>query len=133
GGVGLVPVGVPLGDGDELHDGDGGGGDAVGQAVDDPLHFGDDQGHRPGGPGAGGDDVDRRGAGLAEVLAGQVEDLLGVGVGVDGGHHPLDDAELVPHHLDHGGQPVGGAGGVGDDVVALGVGLRVVDAEDDGD
>ncbi len=50
---------------------------------------------------------------------------------MDGGHEPLADAEGVVQDLDDGGQAVGGAGGVGDDVVPAGVVLGVVDAEDD--
>ncbi len=67
--VDFVRGGVALGYGDELHDGDGGRGDAVGDAVDDPLDLRDHQAHSTGGPGGGRDDVQRPGAGLAQVLA----------------------------------------------------------------
>jgi hypothetical protein len=62
----------------------------------------------------------------------EVEDHLVVGVGVDGGHVALLDAEAVEQDLGHGHDRVGGAGGVGDDVVAGRVVDLVVDADHDG-
>ncbi len=50
---------------------------------------------------------------------------------MDGGHKTLDDAELVVDDLSQGGQAVGGAGGVGDDIHIGGVGI-VVDAHNEG-
>lgn len=47
------------------------------------------------------------------VYIGQV---LVVGVGVDGGHQALLDAQFALQHLGHRRQAVGGAGGVGDDL-----------------
>ena len=64
---------------------------------------------------------------------GKIEDLLVVGVGVNGVHVAALDAEVLQQHLGEGSQAVGGAGGVRDDVVHLGVVLVVVDAHDDGD
>ncbi len=58
--------------------------------------------------------------------------VLVLGVGVDGGHQALDDAELVVEDLGQRAQAVRGARGVGDDVLAAVV-LVVVDAEHDGD
>src|SRR6185312_8755650 len=79
------------------------------------------------------DDVGGGGAGAAQVWVDDVENALVVGVGVDGGHQRLLDAEAVVDNLGGGGEAVGGAGGVGDDVV-LGWVIRVlVDAEHDGD
>jgi len=46
---------------------------------------------------------------------------------VHGGHQALDDAEVVVDNLGNGSQAVGGATGVGDNVVA-GIVLLVVDA-----
>ena len=60
-----------------------------------------------------------------------VEGRLVTGIGMDGGHHSLFDAEFLVQHIGQRGQAVGGAGGVGDHHVVLGEGL-VVDAEDDG-
>ena len=48
-----------------------------------------------------------------------VDSLLGGGDGVDRGHQPLDDAELVVDHLGERRQAVGGARGVGDDRLAV--------------
>ena len=80
-------------------------------------------------PVRGRDHRQRRGPRPAQVLVGQVEDALVVGVGVDGRHEALLDAERVLQHLGHRRQAVGGAGRVRDDVVLLGVVLVVVDAE----
>ncbi|MNM86413.1 hypothetical protein D3C81_985640 [compost metagenome] len=44
------------------------------------------------------------------------QDLV-VGVGMDGGHQPLLDAELAVQHLGDGRQAVGGAGRIGNDLV----------------
>src|SRR5579862_2626459 len=118
---------------DEVDDRDGGRRHAVGNAVELATHLGDNQGDRLGGAGSGRHDVEGRGAGIAQVLAGQVERALGIGVGVNGAHEAVLDAEVVQQHLDHGRQAVGGAGGVGDNVVLGGIVFVVVDAEDYGD
>ena len=70
-----------------------------------------------GGAGGGGDDAHGGGAGPAQVTVGQVKDALVVGVGVNGGHQATHDAELVVDNLGGRRQAVGGAGGVGDDMV----------------
>ena len=64
---------------------------------------------------------------------GGVEHDLIVGVGVDRGHNAGLDGEGVVEHLDDGGQAVGGAGGVREDVVLGGVVFLLVDAEDEGE
>ena len=122
-----------LGDEGEVDDRDVGGGDADGEAVQLAGHRGDDQLERLGCAGAGGDHGESGGAGAAEVLVRRVEHDLVVGVAVDGGHDAADDAEGVVEHLDDRREAVGGAAGVGDDVVLGCVVLVVVDAEDDGD
>src|ERR1700693_2005298 len=99
--------------------------------VEPALQFGDHQGHCLGGAGGGGDDGEGGGAGTALVLVGGVEDDLVLGVGVHGGHEAGLDAERVVEHLGDGRQAVGGAGGVGDDVVRGGVVHRVVDTDAD--
>src|SRR6266700_2068498 len=58
---------------------------------------------------------------------------LVVGVGVHRGHEAPLDAEGVQQHLGHRHHRVGGAGRVGDDVVAGGIVFGVVDAHHDGD
>src|SRR5699024_5662931 len=51
--------------------------------------------------------------------------LLGGGGGVNGGHQALGDAPVVVEHLGDGGQAVGGAGGVGDEIHVAGVLIQV--------
>ena len=80
--------------------------------------------HQPGGPGRSGGgrhDVDGAGPGPAQVLVGEVEQVLVVGVGVHGRHEPTDDVELVVDHLDHRDEAVRRARGVRDHHVLLGV------------
>src|SRR5690606_12319368 len=84
-----------------------------------------------GGTGGGRDDVLRGGPGTAQVLVRVVQDDLVVGVGVHRGHQTLDDAEVLHQGLRHRRHAVGGAGGVGQDVVVGRVVLVVVDAHDD--
>jgi hypothetical protein len=52
---------------------------------------------------------------------------------VNGGHESALDAEGVLEDLGQRAEAVGGAGGVGDDVVVRRVVVAVVDAEDDGE
>ena len=68
-------------------------------------------------------------ASLREARA--VEDHLGAGIGVDGGHEASLDAPVLVQQLDHGGHGVGGAGAGGHDHVGSLQDL-VVHAEDDG-
>ena len=63
----------------------------------------------------------------------QVENHLVVGVGVDGGHHAVFDTEIFMDDFGHRCQAVGGAGGIGDDVVLGGVVFVFVDSHYDGD
>ncbi len=62
---------------------------------------------------------------------GGVDHHLGVGGVVDGGDHPVLDADLLVQHLDHRRQAVGGAGGGGNQVVLCRVVEVVVDPHDD--
>ena len=73
------------------------------------------------------------GAGTAQVAVRAVEQVLVAGVGVDGRHQALDDAELVVEDLRHRGEAVGRARGVGDHRVLRGVVVALVDAHHDGD
>src|SRR6185437_4492905 len=73
------------------------------------------------------------GAGAAQILVRRVEDDLVIGVAVDRGHDAAGDAEGIVEDLDDRCEAVGGAGGIGDDVVLRRVVLVVIDAEDDGD
>lgn len=82
-----------------------------------------------GGTGAAGDQVSSSGTATTPVLrGGTVNGLLGGSVRVNGGHQTLSKAELVVDDLSKGGQAVGGAAGVGDDLV---VGLVAVDVDTD--
>eukprot|EP01084_Bolivina_argentea_P214030 363398_1 len=141
GGGGLLEEGVDLLDGGVLGGGDGQvddghirGRDTEGHAGQLALGDGEHLTDGLGGTGGGGDDVAGGGAATTPVLqGGTVDGLLGGGVGVDGGHETRLDAEaLLEEDVDHGGQAVGGAGGVAHNVVSGGVVLLVVDAHDDG-
>ena len=101
-------------------------------AVELALQLGQHQPDRLGGAGRGRHDVQRGGAGAAQIAVRAVLQVLVLGVGVDGGHQALDDAELVVEHLGQRAEAVRGARRVGDDVLAAVV-LVVVDAEHDGD
>ncbi len=110
----------------KVDNGDVGGGDAEGHAGELAVELGNDLADSLGGASAGGDDVLGRSAAAAPVLAGgAVDGLLGGGVGVDGGHETLNDAEVVVDDLGEGSQAVGGARGVGDDGGLAVVGLIV--------
>ena len=82
-----------------------------------PASLRDDELEGLGGAGGARNHVEGCGAGAAEVLVREVEDDLVVGVAVDGGHDAADDAEVIEQDLDDGREAVGGAAGVGDDVV----------------
>jgi hypothetical protein len=70
---------------------------------------------------------------LPVLLRGTVDDLLGRGVGVHGGHQAFVDAEaFLEEDVDDRGEAVGGAARVGDDVVLGGIVGVVVHALDDG-
>mmetsp|Transcript_13739 Transcript_13739/g.32077 ORF Transcript_13739/g.32077 Transcript_13739/m.32077 type:complete len:391 (-) Transcript_13739:17-1189(-) len=127
-----VLVGGGLGEaGGEVDNRHVGGRHAEGHAGELALELRDDLGHRLGGAGRRRDDVGRRGAAATPVLLrGAVNDLLGGGHGVDGGHEGLLDAELVVDGLDGRREAVGGARGARDRLPG-GVVLILVDAHDD--
>src|SRR6266478_8052544 len=79
----------------EVDNADVGRGHAHGVAVELALQFGDNKVERFGGAGGAGDHVDRGSARAAEVFVRQVEQLLIVRIGVDGGHGAAVDAEGV--------------------------------------
>lgn len=96
------------------------------------MEGGDDLGDGLGGSGGGGDDVARGGTSSAPVLTGGgVDNGLGGGHGVDGGHECLLDVEFVVDGLNHGGKSVGGTGGARDEVLRSII-VSLVDAHDDG-
>src|SRR5438309_4072228 len=133
GGVDAFDVDGLLRDEGEVDDRDVGGRDADGEAIELAVHRWDDELEGLGGTGAGWNHAESGGAGAAKVLMRRVEDDLVVGVAVDRGHDAGGDAEGVVDDLDDGGEAVGGAARVGDDVVFRRVVLVFVDAEDDGD
>ena len=71
----------------------------AGLTVELALEAGQHQGHGLGCSGGGGHDVEGGGACAAQVAVGGVQQPLVPGVGVGGGHCPLDDAELLVQHL----------------------------------
>lgn len=85
------------------------------------------------GTGAARDDVSGSGTSTTPVLGGRtVNGLLGSGVGVDSGHQPLNDTELVIEDLGERSQAVGGARSVGKNVDVLVVLLEVYTADEHG-
>ena len=101
-------------------------GHAEGNAVELALQLGQHKGDGLGGTGGGGHDGQSGGTGAAEVAVGGVEQALVTSVRVGGGHGALDNSELLIQNLDEGGKAVGGAGGVGDNVLGLGVVVTLV-------
>mmetsp|Transcript_11498 Transcript_11498/g.23557 ORF Transcript_11498/g.23557 Transcript_11498/m.23557 type:complete len:384 (+) Transcript_11498:78-1229(+) len=132
GGADLVVVGG-LGElAGKVDDGDVNGRDTEGHSGELSLKGRDDLGDGLGGSSGGGDDVAGGGTSTTPVLlGGGVDDSLGGGHGVDGGHEGLIDSEGIIDALDHRGKSVGGAGSAGDEVLGSVV-LVLVDAHDDG-
>lgn len=105
--------------------------DADREAVEATFELGEDHGHGGSRSGGSGDEGVDGGASTAEVLVGGVDDGLGVGEVVQGGEHAVLDAEGFVDDLDDRCNAVGGAAGVGDDVVDGGVVEVIVAAHDD--
>ncbi len=81
-----------------------------------------------GRTGGRGNDIERRGPGLAQVFADHVEDPLSVRVGVHRRHEAALDPEFTAEHLRRHRERVCGAGSVADDGVFLRIIQLVVDA-----
>lgn len=129
----LVGSGLVESDG-EVDDGDVDGGDSEGHTGELSLELGNDETDGLGSSGGGGDDVgggSSSGSPVLSSLGGSVNDELGGGHGVDGGHETLNDSVVVVDDLSEGGEAVGGARGVGDDVLVSLV-VVVVDSDDVG-
>src|SRR5665647_668560 len=105
-------------------------GHAHGIAVELSLELRHDKGDRLGGTGGGRDHVQGSGASASQVLVGIVEDVLVIGVRVNGRHETSLDAERVIDGLGHRREAVRRARGVGDDVVLRRVVVLMVDAHD---
>lgn len=97
------------------------------------LERGDNLGHGLRRTGGGGDDVAGGGTRPAQVLVGQIEDALVVGVGVHGGHLTGNDPEEAFHDEGYRSKAVRGARGVGNDMVLGRIVVVVVYAHDDGE
>ena len=87
---------------------------------------------RFGGARGAGNHVDGGGASAAQILVREVEKLLVVGVGVDGGHGAAVDSKRFVEDFGDGGETVCGAGGIRNDVVLRRIVGFVVHAEDKG-
>ena len=109
-------------------------GNAEGHPAQLTFHRRANKAHRFGGAGAGGDDVDGGGAAIApRFAAGAVHGFLRGGVGVDGGHQTLGNAEaFLEQHVHHGREAIGGTAGVGNNVMILCVVLVIVHAHHHG-
>jgi len=116
----------------QIHNRDIGGGHPDGQTVQTAGQGRNDPGDGSGGAGGGGDHGQGTGPTSPPVLVGTVQDALAHGIGMDGGHEPVLETEIIVDGRGDGGQAVGGAGGVGDDAV-FGFEILVIDAHDDGD
>src|SRR5438552_7204309 len=115
----------------EVHNADVGSGHAHGIAVELALQFGNDEVKSFGGAGGAGNHVDGGGTRAAEILVREVEEFLVIGVRVDGGHGAAVDAESFLENFGDGGEAIGGAGSVGNDVVRRRIVGLVVHAEDE--
>ena len=119
----------------EIDDTDGGRGDAEGHAREFALDFRANEADSFGGTGGGRDDVNGGGSSAFPIFTGwTIDRFLGCGVAVDGGHESFFHAEsLFQEDVHEGGEAVGGAGSVGDDVMFCVVVLEMIDAHDNGD
>ena len=75
------------------------GGDARRETVELAGKLGEDERHRTSSAGGGGDHRHGGGAGTAQILMREIEDLLIVGVRMDGVHITALDAEVLQQDL----------------------------------
>ena len=115
----------------QVDDGDVGGWHTHGHTGQLAVQVGDDLADSLGGTSGAGDDVLGSSTATSPVLGGRsIDNLLGSGVRVDGGHETLNDTVLVVDDLGKGSKAVGGARGVGENV-DVGLVGGVVDAHDE--
>jgi len=115
----------------EIDDRDIEGGDTEGHASELAVEVGDDLADSLGSTSGRGDDVAGSSTTVTPGLGRRtIDSLLGGSGGVDSGHETTDDAILVMDDLGKRSKAVGGARGVGDDLVLLGE-LGVVDTIDE--
>jgi len=84
------------------------------------LKIGNNLSDSLGSTSAGGNDVSTSGSTgspILTTLGGTINNELRGGGSVDGGHETFSDLELVVKDFSEGGKAVGGAGGIGDDVL----------------
>ena len=131
-GLDIVHGGCLLEADGQVNDGDIGSGNAHGHTGELAVELRDDLADCLCSAGGSGDDVVVDGACAAQILllGEAVNDGLGSGGSVNGGHEAFDDAEVVIDDLCHRSKAVGGAGSVGDELHILGV-LVEVDAADE--
>lgn len=116
----------------QVNNGNINGGNTESHTGEFSLKFGDNLGDGLGGTSGGRNDIARGGTSSTPVLTrGRVDNSLGGGHGVHGGHKSLVNAEFVVDGLDHGGKTVGSAGSAGDEILRSVVFL-LVDTHDDG-
>jgi hypothetical protein len=133
GSLDLLVSGGLFDSGDQVDDGDIRGGDSESHTGQLAVELGDDLADGLGGTGGGRDDVGGGASTTSPVLVGRtVDGLLGGGGGVNGGHQTLDDGVLVVQDLDQGGQTVGSARSVGDNVHVGLVGVQVDTTDEHG-
>ncbi len=101
-------------------------------AVELALQLRQHEADRLGGAGRAGDQIYGAGPRPVGVLVQGIHRALVAGIGVHRRHIAVLDADRLVQHLRHRGEAIGGAGGIGDDVVLLGE-LVVVDAEHHGE
>ena len=99
-------------------------------AIELAIEIRQDEADSLGGACRGRDHRERSRAATIEILVHRIQRRLVAGVGVDGRHHALLDADRVVKDADHRHEAVGGARGVRDDHVLLGE-LLMVHAVDD--
>lgn len=100
----------------QINHGDIRGGDTDGHTGEFSVEGRDDLTHGLGGSSGGWDQVVHGTTSSSPVLSslgGSIDDHLGSGGGVDGGHETLHDSEFVVQDLGEWGQAVGGTRGVG--------------------
>lgn len=95
------------------------GGHTEGDTVELALEGRDDKCDSLGCTSGGGDNVEGCRASTAKIPVACVQKPLVTSVGVSGGHHTADDTEFVIKNLHERSHAVGGAGGVGDDVILV--------------
>ena len=104
---------------------------ADGETIESAIEFRDDFADCFGSARGGRDDVSGSSAATAEVVSGEVEDALVIGVSVDRSHNATLDTEFLVEDFHDRSEAVGGAGSARDDGLVLREFVRV-DAEDIG-